>query len=74
VAYLHLITAGELLAGAVDVPDDQLLDDQLKGALDRVSAIPNCASPAETGATVACQLTQATADERPSLLGSHHFI
>ncbi|WP_354037871.1 hypothetical protein [Devosia sp. UYZn731] len=37
VSYLHLITAGEILAGAVDLTDDQLLDEQLKKALEQVT-------------------------------------
>lgn len=38
VSYLHLITAGEILAGAVVVPDDQLLDQELSLALEKVSS------------------------------------
>jgi hypothetical protein len=41
VSYLHLITAGEILAGAVDVADQELLDEQLKAALERVTTALN---------------------------------
>ncbi|MET3579951.1 hypothetical protein ABID19_002982 [Mesorhizobium robiniae] len=37
VAYLHLTMAGEILAGAEDVSDVDLLDEQLKAVLDQVT-------------------------------------
>ncbi|TPI53310.1 hypothetical protein FJ420_31925 [Mesorhizobium sp. B3-1-3] len=38
VAYLHLTMAGEILAGAEDVSDADLLDDQLKDILEQVAS------------------------------------
>jgi len=38
VAYLHLVTAGEVLSNACDYPSEQLLDEQTRTALDRVVA------------------------------------
>ena len=38
VAYLHLISSGEILADSVERPKDVLLDDEIKGVLARIEA------------------------------------
>jgi hypothetical protein len=38
IAYLHLITCGEILSSATDVPADQLLDGQTRRLLERIEA------------------------------------
>lgn len=49
VAYLHLITCGEILSSASDITPDQLLDAQTRHILDRIeSGLPDGATVART--------------------------